>query len=88
MPLSSSQQAALERLAQRYNISAGSQLTPTEYADLLLSNILDEEVRATEARLLELMKPVGAEIAAAAGGDPVKIAAALEAGKAAALATL
>jgi hypothetical protein len=55
---------------------------------LLLSNILDEEVRATEARLLELMKPVGAEIAAAAGGDPVKIAAALEAGKAAALATL
>lgn len=66
--------------------------TGNDTPETLASRIVEEWcapfAKAKEAQLLELMRPVGAEIAAAAGGDPVKIAAALEVGKTAALAAI
>lgn len=62
--------------------------TPERWAENVLRAELISTAAAQEAELLDLMRPVGAEIAAAAGGDIAKITAALEAGKTAALATL
>ena len=63
-------------------------MTPEQFATDLLAVQCDRFAEEQSASLLDLMSPVGAEIAAAAGGDVTKITAALEAGKTAALKTL
>ena len=63
-------------------------MSDEEFAADLLGVQLDAFAKQQETALLDLMRPVGAEIAAAAGGDPENIASALEAGKTAALAAL
>lgn len=62
--------------------------TPETLAARIVAEWCQPHAAAKAAAMLELMKPVGAEIAAAANGDPAKIAQALAAGKAAAIATL
>lgn len=66
--------------------------TGNDSPETLAARIIEEWcapfAKAKESQLLELMRPVGAEVAIAAGGDVTKIAAALEAGKTAALKTL
>lgn len=62
--------------------------TPETLCVTIIKEWCEPHAKAAEARLLDLMSPVGAEIAAAAGGDVAKITAALEAGKTAALKTL
>lgn len=76
------------RVAQ---FNAGSGQPPITVDEFIQAHLDEEEARHASqfnASLLDLMRPVGAEIAAAAGGDAAKIAAALEAGKTAALKTL
>lgn len=63
-------------------------MTDAEYAADILGVKCDEFAAEQGAALLSMMKPVGAEIAIAAGGDPIKIASALEAGRLAAIASL
>lgn len=67
---------------------ATSNDTPETLAAHIVAEWCQPYADAKAAQLLELMKPVGAEIAAAAGGDITKIQTALATGKAAALATL
>lgn len=62
--------------------------TPETLCATIIKEWCEPYAKAAEAKLLELMHPVGAEIATAAGGDIAKITAALEAGKAAALENL
>ncbi len=81
--------AAEQARVDQFNSGSGQPpLTLQQFAQMERDELTAQRVAAYESKLLDLMRPVGAEIAAAAGGDPVKIAAALEAGKAAALATL
>lgn len=80
---------AYQALVDKYN--AGSGHPPVDITGL--AQIFQDETTARNvaqfnASLLDLMSPVGAEIAAAAGGDITKITAALDAGKTAALKTL
>lgn len=63
-------------------------MTPEQFAADILGVQCDRFAAEQAAALLDLMSPVGAEIAAAAGGDITKITAALDAGKTAALKTL
>lgn len=80
---------AYQAVVDKYN--AGSGRPPVDITGL--AQIFQDETTARNvaqftAALLDLMRPVGDEISAAAGGDIAKIAAALDAGKTAALATL
>lgn len=77
--------AASKRNAANASIPAW---TPEQWVENVLQAELAATAAAQEAELLDLMRPVGAEIAAAAGGDIAKITAALETGKTAALKTL
>lgn len=73
---------------QRVIAKRAGDLSAEDFLAIVLGEQSDRWAAADESELLALMQPVGAEIAAAAGGDPAKIAAALEAGKTAALAAL
>lgn len=71
--------------------NAGSNQPHVTVDEFIQAHLDEEEARHAaqfNSSLLDLMRPVGAEIAIAAGGDVTKIAAALEAGKTAALKTL
>lgn len=88
--LSSAQLAGLAFATGKRNAAnpAADPMTPEQFAADLLAVQCDRFAAEQAASLLDLMSPVGAEIAAAAGGDVAKITAALEAGKTAALKTL
>lgn len=77
-----------EKEARAFAKRVDPAITPEAFAAILVKEQARRWADADESELLALMQPVGAEIAAAAGGDPAKIAAALEAGKTAALAAL
>ena len=81
--------AAEQARVDLFNSGSGQPpLTLQQFAQMERDELTAQRVAAYEAKLLDLMRPVGAEIAAAANGDQAKIIAALEAGKTAALATL
>ena len=80
---------AVQARVDKYNAGSGEKpITIEQWRQLQSDEQTAQEVAQFSASLLDLMSPVGAEIAAAAGGDVAKITAALEAGKTAALKTL
>lgn len=81
--------AAWQARLKKFNDGSGEPArTLQEFLQLQFDEQTAQNQASFQASLLALMQPVGAEIAAAAGGDPAKIAAALEAGKTAALTAL
>ena len=80
---------AVQARVDKYNAGSGEDpITIEQWRQLQSDEQTAQEVAQFSTSLLDLMLPVGAEIAAAAGGDVTKITAALEAGKTAALKTL
>jgi hypothetical protein len=88
--LSSAQLAGLAFATTKRNTAnpSADPMTPEQFAADLLGVQCDRFAAEQASALIDLMRPVGAEIAAAAGGDIAKITAALNAGKTAALKTL
>jgi hypothetical protein len=81
----SSLDAVHARVAQYNAISGQPPITIEQWRQRQSDEQTAREVEQFTALMLDLMRPVGIEIAAAAGGDSAKIAAALQAGKTAAL---
>lgn len=80
---------AVQARVDKYNAGSGlPPITIERWRQLQSDEQTAQEVSQFADALINLMRPVGAEIAAAAGGDIAKITAALEAGKTAALETL
>jgi hypothetical protein len=80
---------AVQARVDKYNAGSGQpSITIEQWRQLQSDEQTAQEVAQFSASLLDLMRPMGAEIAAAAGGDVAKITAALDAGKTAALKTL
>ncbi len=80
---------AVQARVDKYNAGSNKDpITIEQWRQLQSDEQTVQEVAQFESVVLDFMRPVGAEIAAAAGGDITKITAALDAGKNAALATL
>lgn len=80
---------AVQARVDKYNAGSGQpSITIEQWRQLQSDEQTAQEVAQFESAILDFMRPVGAEIAAAAGGDIAKITAALDTGKTAALKTL